>query len=92
MRAAAAGFALIPAGCASRVWRHGEQDLGTLAESTGVRATAVSQRLAKLRLDGLVEARRGGGKVYSVRSGHVQRLRLEALGGLSSRSRLPDHD
>jgi DNA-binding transcriptional ArsR family regulator len=44
------------------VWllAHGEQDVGALAEAVGGALPAVSQHLAKLKLAGLVAARREG--------------------------------
>jgi DNA-binding transcriptional ArsR family regulator len=44
------------------VWllAHGEQDVGALAEAVGGALPAVSQHLAKLKLAGLVTARREG--------------------------------
>ncbi|MGO9080511.1 MAG: ArsR/SmtB family transcription factor [Streptosporangiaceae bacterium] len=51
------------------VWvlSHGEQDVGSLAEQVGGTLQAVSQHLAKLRLAGLVRARREGRRqVYLV--------------------------
>lgn len=80
---AATGFALLADPSRLRVlWvlAHGDSDVTTLAQTTGVRASAVSQHLAKLRLAGLVQATRDGRRqVYSVRGGHVRRLVLEAL-------------
>ncbi|MGW0228659.1 ArsR/SmtB family transcription factor [Actinopolymorpha singaporensis] len=59
------------------VWllaRH-EYDVGTLAESTGANVAAVSQHLAKLRLAGLVTARREGRRqIYAVEDPHVLTL------------------
>lgn len=97
LRAAATGFALLSdPSRLSVLWvlAHGEADVGTLAERTGVRATAVSQHLAKLRLAGLVAARRDGRRqVYSVPGGHVRRLVLEALGQAEHQiTGIPDHD
>lgn len=57
-----------------------ELDVGTLASLAGISATAASQHLAKLRLAGLVVARRDGRRVlYSARGAHVRRLIAEAL-------------
>lgn len=57
-----------------------ESDVGSLTERCQASRTAVSQHLAKLRLAGLVEARREGRHVfYSLRDGHLRRLVLEAL-------------
>ena len=58
----------------------GELDVATLASIAGISATATSQHLAKLRLAGLVVARRDGRRVlYSARGAHVRRLITEAL-------------
>ena len=57
-----------------------ELDVATLAALAGISATAASQHLAKLRLAGLVVARREGRHVlYSARGAHVRRLIAEAL-------------
>lgn len=57
-----------------------EADVGSLAEQCTASRTAVSQHLAKLRLAGLVETRRGGRHVYyRLADGHLRRLVLEAL-------------
>ncbi|RCV52057.1 ArsR/SmtB family transcription factor [Marinitenerispora sediminis] len=59
---------------------HGEVDVTTLTEASGASRTAVSQHLAKLRLAGLVEARKESRRsVYRLRDGHLRRLVLEAL-------------
>jgi len=55
------------------VWilAHGERDVGSLAEEVGATAQVVSQHLAKLRLAGLVHARREGRRqVYLVDDRH----------------------
>ncbi|OLT26036.1 transcriptional regulator [Nocardiopsis sp. CNR-923] len=58
----------------------GEADVGQLTEACGASRTAVSQHLAKLRLAGLVEARRESRhSIYRMRDGHLRRLVLEAL-------------
>ncbi len=50
----------------------GERDVGTLAEEVGQTVAAVSQHLAKLKLAGLVRARREGRRqVYLVDDPHV---------------------
>jgi DNA-binding transcriptional ArsR family regulator len=97
LRVAATGFALLadPSRLAVLwVLAQGDADVTTLSEVTGVRATAVSQHLAKLRLAGLVQATRHGRRqVYSVPGGHVRRLVLEALEQAEHQvSGLPDHD
>ena len=75
LRVAATGFALLADPSRLRVlWvlAHADADVTTLAEVTGVRPSAVSQHLAKLRLAGLVQATRDGRRqVYSVRGGRV---------------------
>ena len=49
-----------------------DQDVGTLAGQIGVPIATVSQHLAKLRLTGLVSARRDGRhQIYSVDDPHV---------------------
>ena len=56
------------------VWllAQGEQDVTALAEATGGTVAAVSQHLAKLKLAGLVSARREGRRqVYVVDDPHV---------------------
>lgn len=56
------------------VWllAQGERDVGSLAEQTGVTAQVVSQHLAKLRLAGVVHARREGRRqVYLVDDPHL---------------------
>jgi DNA-binding transcriptional ArsR family regulator len=97
LRVAATGFALLADPSRLRVlWvlAHGDADVSTLAEVTGVSASAVSQHLAKLRLAGLVQPTRDGRRqVYSVRGGHVRRLVLEALDQAEHQvSGLPDQD
>lgn len=58
----------------------GEHDVGSLARSLGVARPSVSQHLAKLRLAGLVHARREGRRVlYRARDAHVRALIAEAL-------------
>ncbi|MFI6873761.1 ArsR/SmtB family transcription factor [Streptomyces sp. NPDC050400] len=57
-----------------------EPDVGSLAERVDASRTAVSQHLAKLRLAGLVEARREGRHMhYRLTDGHLRRLVTEAL-------------
>lgn len=52
-----------------------DQDVGSLAEQVGVPVATVSQHLAKLRLTGVVSARRDGRRqVYSVDDPHVVTL------------------
>lgn len=57
-----------------------DSDVGSLTERCEASRTAVSQHLAKLRLAGLVAARREGRhSVYGLRDGHLRRLVTEAL-------------
>jgi len=58
----------------------GPMTAGDLADAVRASRTAVSQHLAKLRLAGIVEARREGRhQVYALRGGHVARLVREGL-------------
>jgi DNA-binding transcriptional ArsR family regulator len=64
------------------VWAllHGEHSVNELADHVGVRPTAVSQHLAKLRLAGLVRTRRDGNRIfYAAENVHIERLATEAL-------------
>lgn len=69
----------------------GEADVTTLTGACGATRTSVSRHLARLRLAGLVTARKDGRRVvYALRHGHIARLVQEALsvadhriGGLS---------
>ncbi|MGA4541999.1 MAG: helix-turn-helix transcriptional regulator [Streptomycetaceae bacterium] len=72
----------------------GEADVTTLTEDCGAPRTSVSQHLAKLRLSGLVVARKDGRRVvYSLRHGHLRRLVDEALSAADHQIRsLPPHD
>ncbi|MHC0431430.1 ArsR/SmtB family transcription factor [Streptomyces sp. O3] len=57
-----------------------EADVTALTAASGAARTAVSQHLAKLRLAGLVHARREGRRaVYALTDGHLRRLVVEAL-------------
>ncbi len=59
------------------VWlaTNGEYDVGTLAERAGVGIATASQHLAKLRLAGLISARREGRRhIYTVDDPHVLAL------------------
>ncbi len=75
------------------VWvlAHGERDVGSLAEEVGVTAQVVSQHLAKLRLAGLVHARREGRRqIYLVDDYHlvlVVREMVAHLGGTKPKER-----
>jgi DNA-binding transcriptional ArsR family regulator len=54
---------------------HGEHDVGALAEKVGTSVAAVSQQLGKLRLAGLVSARREGRfQIYTADDPHVMIL------------------
>lgn len=83
MDAATAGLALLADPTRLRLlWllSHGSHDVGTLAGLVGAAPAAASQHLAKLRLAGLVVARRDGRRhVYTARGSHVRRLVTEAL-------------
>ena len=58
----------------------GESSVSCLADLAGATATSVSQHLAKLRLAGLVRARREGTYVYyTAANTHVHALLAEAL-------------
>jgi DNA-binding transcriptional ArsR family regulator len=51
---------------------HGDHDVGWLAEQVGATVAAVSQQLGKLRLAGLVSARREGRyQIYTADDPHV---------------------
>ncbi|MFJ5697222.1 ArsR/SmtB family transcription factor [Arthrobacter sp. NPDC093139] len=65
-----------------------------LVNATGSARTIVSQHLAKLRLSGLVDARKEGRKViYSIRDDHLNRLIQEAINHANHPiSRQPKHD
>jgi DNA-binding transcriptional ArsR family regulator len=54
---------------------HGEHDVGWLAERVGTSVAAVSQQLGKLRLAGLVSARREGRyQIYTADDPHILML------------------
>lgn len=58
----------------------GEADVTTLTEAAGATRTSVSQHLGRLRLAGLVTARKDGRRViYGLRHGHLRRLVEEAM-------------
>lgn len=71
-----------------------EHDVTTLAGLAGVPATVASQHLSKLRLAGLVTARRTGRHVhYAARGAHLRRLLAEALFHADhALTGEPDHD
>ncbi|MCV7227302.1 ArsR/SmtB family transcription factor [Mycolicibacterium komossense] len=59
----------------------GEHDVGTLAEATGHSMATVSQHLSKLKLAGVVRARRDGRRqVYLVEDAQVVNLVRTAFG------------
>ena len=59
---------------------HGEHSVNELADHVGVKPTAVSQHLAKLRLAGLVRTRRDGNHIfYAPENDHIEALAAEAL-------------
>jgi DNA-binding transcriptional ArsR family regulator len=60
--------------------RDRQLDVASLAAVAGCRPTVASQHLSKLRLAGLVDARREGRRMlYRLRGGHVRSLLTEAL-------------
>ncbi|MGH9066464.1 MAG: helix-turn-helix domain-containing protein [Acidimicrobiales bacterium] len=96
VEAAVAAFALLADPTRLRLlWLLGrsEHDVGTLARLAGAAPAATSQHLAKLRLAGLVTARRDGRRhLYTTRDTHVARLIGEALYHADHQlSRHPDH-
>ena len=78
LKAAADTFGLLSAPTRLHlVWllARGEADVGTLAALTGASVATVSQHLAKLRLAGLVAARREGRRqIYAVDDPHVRTM------------------
>jgi DNA-binding transcriptional ArsR family regulator len=59
---------------------NGEYDVGTLSDRAGVSITTASQHLAKLRLAGLITARRNGRRqIYTVDDLHVLTLLEQIL-------------
>jgi DNA-binding transcriptional ArsR family regulator len=68
------------------VWMlaHGEQDVGTLAEAVGMALPAVSQHLTKLKLAGVVTARRDGRRhVYAIEDPRVADSVRQVVAGLA---------
>lgn len=60
----------------------GEHCVGALAERVGLSQSALSQHLARMRAQGLVEARRNGQTVYYRLAGDEVLAVLEALYGI----------
>lgn len=60
----------------------GEHCVGALAERVGLSQSALSQHLAKMRVQGLVEARREGQTVYYSLAGTEVLAILETLYGI----------
>lgn len=59
---------------------HSEHSVNELADHVGVRPTAVSQHLAKLRVAHLVRVRRDGNRIfYAVENDHIEALAQQAL-------------
>lgn len=82
--AAVLAFSLLADGTRVRMlWalREDELDVTSLAAAAGCRPTVASQHLSKLRLAGLVEGHRRGGRqvFYRLRGGHMRALLSEAL-------------
>jgi DNA-binding transcriptional ArsR family regulator len=72
------------------VWRlaHGECDVGSLADDVGATVQVVSQHLAKLKMAGLVQARREGRRqVYLVNDPHLVMVVQEMIAHLRSPAR-----
>ncbi|MBX6765649.1 MAG: helix-turn-helix transcriptional regulator [Actinomadura rubrobrunea] len=72
----------------------GEADVTTLVKACAMPRPAVSQHLARLRLAGLVTARKEGRRViYALRHGHLRRLVDEALSAADHQlGRVAPHD
>lgn len=75
LRSAAETFALLASPVRLHLmWlvTHGSYDVSTLARHAGIGIATVSQHLAKLRLAGLISARRDGRRtLYAVEDPHV---------------------
>ena len=86
LQAAAATFGLLAATVRLHiVWRlaHGECDVGSLADEVGATVQVVSQHLAKLRMAGLVQARREGRRqVYLISDPHLVMVVREMIAHL----------
>ncbi|MBK1783549.1 ArsR/SmtB family transcription factor [Prauserella cavernicola] len=78
LTAAAATFALLSSPARLHLmWliAHGSYDVSTLAERVGISIATVSQHLAKLRLSGVITARREGRRhLYTVDDPHIVAL------------------
>lgn len=77
-----------------RLLASGEQDVNTLTAQVAASRSSVSQHLGRLRLAGLVQARRDGRRVfYRITSDHLPTLIEEALGFADHIVRgIPHHD
>jgi DNA-binding transcriptional ArsR family regulator len=60
----------------------GERSVGDLAEIAGLSQSALSQHLAKMRLQGLVRTRRDGQTIYYALASPAVRALLETLYGI----------
>jgi DNA-binding transcriptional ArsR family regulator len=91
LQVAAATFGILAATVRLHiVWRlaHGECDVGTLADEVGTTVQVVSQHLAKLRLAGLVQARREGRRqVYLIDDPHLVLVVREMIAHLRTPAR-----
>jgi len=91
LQTAAATFGMLAATVRLHiVWllAHGERDVTSLAEEVGTTVQVVSQHLAKLRLAGLVHARREGRRqVYLVNDPHLVAVVWEMVAHLRGPSR-----
>jgi ArsR family transcriptional regulator len=66
---------------------NGERSAGALVESSGLSQSALSQHLAKLRDEGLVETRRDGQAIYyRLADGNAAKL-IETLHGIYCRGK-----
>jgi DNA-binding transcriptional ArsR family regulator len=72
---------------------YGDYDVSSLAQMAGSSKTSTSQHLAKLRLAGVVSARKEGRRViYRIENSHIRQLVLEGLLHADHRvSGLPPH-
>jgi DNA-binding transcriptional ArsR family regulator len=93
LQEAAGVFGLLASGARLQiVWllAHGEQDVGTLAGAVGMALPAVSQHLTKLRLAGVVNARRDGRRqVYLLEDPRVGVAVRQVVGSLSASAGQP---